>query len=180
MRMNFFSRRGARCLGRNAQGLRRVGVLVIIGVTGFAGFVPQGAAARDFTAGEIIVSQPWSRATPGSSKVAVGYLSIRNSGDTPDRLKSASTEVSEKTSAHTMAMNGDMMVMRPMEDGVLVPAHGTVSFEPGSNHLMLEGLRRPLKKGETFSGTLTFEKAGAVPVIFQVEAIGARAPSLPH
>ena len=156
----------------------QVSCFVAIGI-GLAGLVPQGAAARDFTAGKIVVSQPWSRATPSGSKVAVGYLTIRNSGNTPDRLTSASTEVSEKTSAHAMAMNGNTMEMRPMDDGVLVPAHGTVAFEPGSNHLMLEGLRRPLKKGETFSATLTFDKAGALPVVFQVEAIGARAPSLP-
>ena len=51
-----------------------------------------------------------------------------------------------------------------------------MTFEPASYHLMFEGLKRPLKEGETFSGTLTFEKAGTVSVTFDVKGLGASSP----
>ena len=147
------------------------------GIAALGGVLGQAAGARDFTAGPLVVEQPWSRATPGGAKVAIGYLVIRNNGDVPDRLTAATTEVSEKVSQHTMTMKDGVMIMRLAAGGVLVPAHGTVAFEPGSDHLMLEGLKRPLKQGESFSGTLTFANAGTLPVSFEVESIGARGPA---
>ena len=146
-------------------------------LVGLAGLLPEPALAEDFTLGPLTVSQPWSRATPGSAKVAVGYLTITNAGDAPDRLTAIGVDVAAQVSAHTMSMKGDTMVMRPITGGVLVPAHGTVSFKPGADHLMIEGLKHPLKQGERFAGTLTFEKAGALPVTFEVESIGAQAPA---
>jgi periplasmic copper chaperone A len=69
-----------------------------------------------------------------------------------------------------------MMQMRELTEGLAIPAQGSVTFEPASYHLMFEGLKRPLKEGETFSGTLTFEKAGTVSVTFDVKGLGASSP----
>ena len=157
--------------------VRGKAVATAAGVALLGGLVPQNAVSRDFTTGSITVAQPWSRATPGGSKVATGYLVIRNAGDTPDRLTAASTEVSGKVSPHTMTMKDGVAMMRPITEGVVIPAHGAVAFKPGSDHLMMEGLKRPLKKGESFPGTLTFEKAGTVPVTFDVEDVGAQGAS---
>jgi copper(I)-binding protein len=76
-------------------------------------------------------------------------------------------------------MSESNMQMREATEGLPVPANGSVALDPGSYHLMFKGLKRLLKKGETFSGTLTFEKAGRVDVTFEVEGLGATAPS-PH
>jgi periplasmic copper chaperone A len=134
------------------------------------------ALAAEFKAGDITVKTPWSRATPGGAKVAAGYLVIENSADTPDRLVSATTEIAGRTEIHQMSMTDGMMKMRHVTDGVTVPAHGSVALEPSSYHLMLLDLKRPLKEGETFAGTLTFEKAGTVDVTFEVKGLGAAAP----
>ena len=70
-----------------------------------------------------------------------------------------------------------MTKMRELTEGLPVPADGSGALEPNSYHLMFTDLKEPLKKGDEFSGTLTFEKAGNVDVTFEVEGIGAGSPT---
>ena len=135
------------------------------------------AFAQDMRAGAIEIIEPWSRATPGGAEVAAGYVTLKNTGDTPDRLVSASAEIAESTEIHEMSMANGVMRMRPLPEGVPVPAGAEVALKPGGSHLMLFGLKRPLRQGESFAGTLTFEHAGSVNVTFKVEGAGASAPS---
>ena len=72
-----------------------------------------------------------------------------------------------------------VMQMREVTEGLPVPANGSVALKPGSYHLMFMDLKRPLEEGEAYSGNLTFEKAGSVDVTFEVQGLGATAPS-PH
>lgn len=136
----------------------------------------EAAVAAEFKAGDISIEAPWSRATPGGAKVGAGYLTIKNAGASSDRLVSATADIAETTEIHQMSMTGGMMKMRQVTDGVAVPAGGTVALAPNAYHLMFLGLKEPLKEGETFSGTLTFEKAGSVAVNFTVRGVGAAAP----
>ena len=76
-----------------------------------------------------------------------------------------------------MAMNNGVMTMRPLPAGVPVPPGQTVAFAPGGYHLMLMGLKGPLKEGDRVKATLTFEKAGPVEVTINVEGIGAQHPA---
>jgi copper(I)-binding protein len=139
--------------------------------------VPGPALAETANSGDLTVEKAWSRATPEGAEVAAGYLTIVNHGDTPDRLVSVSTSVAGETEIHQMKMADGKMEMRPVPDGIEIPAKGTVVLEPMAYHLMLMGLKAPLQKGETFSGSLVFEHAGAVDVIFRVEGMGAMGPS---
>jgi copper(I)-binding protein len=132
--------------------------------------------AQEFKAGPIVVEQPWSRATPGGAQVAVGYLTIKNEGAAPDRLLSATADISGRAEIHLMSMGDGIMTMRQVTEGVPVPPGGAVALEPMGYHLMFMDLKRQLKAGEQFSGTLTFEKAGTLEVTFEVEAMGATAP----
>lgn len=127
-------------------------------------------------AGDLVIDTPWSRATPGGAKVGGGYLRITNTGAAPDRLVGASFAVAGRTEVHEMAVRDGVMTMRPLNDGVVIPAGGSVEFAPGGYHLMLLDLKAPITAGTPLSGTLTFEKAGKVEVPFQVRAVGAPAP----
>jgi copper(I)-binding protein len=138
-------------------------------------FALQSAFAHD--AGAIRVEQPWARATPPGAKVAGAFAVIENSGSTPDRLVSATAAIAGRVEIHEMAVTDGVMTMRPLPDGLPVPADGSVELKPGSYHLMLMELAGPLKEGEHVAGTLTFEKAGTVPVEFVVAPIGAKAPA---
>jgi periplasmic copper chaperone A len=139
-----------------------------------------GAAAEDATAEPISIKDAWSRATPEGANVGVGYLTITNDGDAPDRLVSADADFAGQAEIHQMTMNNDVMQMRPVPDGVTIPAKGSVVFSPASYHLMFMGLKGPLKQGDAVTGSLTFEHAGKVNVTFQVEAMGASAPEAHH
>jgi periplasmic copper chaperone A len=124
----------------------------------------------------IVMTQAWSRATPGGSKVAGGYLTIENKGPALDKLLSASTEAAKKIDIHEMAVTDGVMTMRPVEGGLPIEAGKTVKFAPGGLHLMIVGLVAPLVQGEKVPVTLKFEKAGEITVSFDVRAMGAPAP----
>lgn len=148
-----------------------------LGITGFLLMLlfalAQPLYAHGFKAGSIKIEHPWSRATPEGAKVAAGYVTFKNEGTEADRLVSATADIAGKVEIHEMAVNAEgVMTMRPVTGGVEIPAGETVELKPGSFHIMFMDLRgRPLE-GETFNGSLTFEKAGSVDVEFAVEAMG--------
>jgi hypothetical protein len=135
-----------------------------------------GAVAQDFQAGSLKIWHPWSRATPNGAKVAGGYLTVTNTGSEPDTLTGGTFDEAGGVELHSMSMEGGVMKMGPVDGGLVIKPGETVALKPGGYHLMFTGLKDPLKKGETVKGTLTFAKAGSVPVAFSVESLAAKAP----
>jgi copper(I)-binding protein len=125
----------------------------------------------------IVIDKPFSRATPGGSQVGIGYMSITNKGAAADRLVSASSPAAEKVQIHEMTMQNGVMKMRELPNGLPIEAGKTVSLAPGGNHLMLMGLKAPLKQGDKIPLTLNFEKTGKIDVMLDVQGIGAQQPS---
>lgn len=134
------------------------------------------AHAEDEEARSIVVTQAWSRATPGGAKVAGGYLTIENRGAAADKLLSASTGVAKKIEIHEMAVTNGVMTMRPVEGGLPIESGRTLKFAPGGLHLMIVGLAAPLVQDDKITISLKFEKAGEIAVSFEVRAMGAPAP----
>ena len=134
------------------------------------------ANADEVKAGDLVISQAWSRATPGGAKVAGGFLTIENKGTAPDRLVSVSADIAGKSEIHEMAMDNGVMKMRPLHKGLVIDPGKTVKLAPGGNHLMLQDLKGPFKQGDKVPVTLTFEKAGKVEVSLDVQGVGAQAP----
>ena len=134
------------------------------------------AFAADVKAGDLVITQPWSRATPGGAKTGAGYLTIENKGSAPDRLVAVSGDVAGRIEVHEMAVNNGVMTMRPLEKGLVIEPGKTVALAPGGYHLMLMELKSPLKQGDKLPVTLEFEKAGKVAVTFEVQAVGAKGP----
>jgi copper(I)-binding protein len=140
----------------------------------FALVISAGPAfAADFSVGALKIHDPWSRATPKGAPVGGGYLTITNSGTTPDRLIGGSTAVSKGFEIHEMTMDKGVMKMRMMPNGLEIKPGETVTFKPSGYHLMFTGLKSQLTKGEHVDATLKFEKAGEVKVQFDVAGIGA-------
>jgi copper(I)-binding protein len=134
------------------------------------------ACAEEVKAGELVITQAWSRATPGGAKVAGGYLTIENKGAAPDRLIGGSVDIAAKVEVHEMAMKNGVMTMRPLDTGLTIEPGKTVKLAPGGIHLMMLDLKNPLKKGEKLPVTLEFEKAGKVTVSFDIQGVGAPGP----
>jgi copper(I)-binding protein len=135
------------------------------------------ARAEDVKAGDLVISQAWTRATPGGAKTGGGFLTIENKGTAPDKLIGASADGAGKIEVHEMTMNNGVMTMRPVEGGLAVDPGKTVKLAPGGYHLMMMDLKNPLKKGDKMPLTLEFEKAGKVAVTLDVQGVGAAAPA---
>ncbi|WP_332688542.1 copper chaperone PCu(A)C [Devosia sp.] len=130
--------------------------------------------------GPINISLPFTRATLPNAPVGGGFLTIENTGTQADRLISAASTVADKTQIHAMAMEGDVMKMGELTDGLEIPAGETVVLAPGRLHIMFMGLNQAFVEGENITVTLTFEKAGSVEVLLPVEASAADAPTTEH
>jgi len=117
----------------------------------------------------------WARGTAGSSVNAAVFMTITSQN--PDRLIAASTPVATKTDLMTIEGGSSATEMAYLKT-IDIPANKPVSLNPGGLHVWLAGLKRPLKAGEAFPLTLTFEKAGRREVTVSVQKPGA-APPMP-
>jgi copper(I)-binding protein len=116
------------------------------------------------------VQNAWARATPPTATTGAAYFMLKGGGG-GDRLLAASAPVSEKAELHTHIMEGGVAKMREVP-AIEVPANGMVAFKPGGYHVMLIGLKAPLKEGQTFPLTLTFEKQGKITIDVSVKGMG--------
>jgi copper(I)-binding protein len=142
-----------------------------------ANFIATPLRADEVKAGDLVITQAWSRATPGGAKIGGGYLTIENKGSAPDRLIGGSADIAGKVEVHEMTMNNGVMTMRPLDKGLTIEPGKTVKLAPGGYHLMMFDLKAPLKQGDKLPVTLEFEKAGKVTVSLEVQGVGAQAPA---
>jgi copper(I)-binding protein len=157
--------------------IRCAGLLALLTVL-IAWAAPAGrAAAEDYGIGALRVGNPWMRVTPKGASVAGGYMSITNGGTAPDRLIGGTSEIAGRFEVHSMVMEQGVAKMRPVQGGLEIKPGETVELRPGSLHIMLMGLKRPLEKGQKVKGTLEFERAGKLEIEYAVEALGAAAPA---
>ena len=130
---------------------------------------------------QVVVSGAWVRGTVEGQTSTVAYMRLKS--DAAARLVSVSTPLAARCAVHQMTMDGNLMRMHAV-DSLQIPAGGTVELAPGQQHLMLEGLKRELKEGESVALTLQFvDASGArqtVQVQAPVQALGARAPGAMH
>jgi len=120
------------------------------------------------------VSQPWARATPGHGTTGAVYLTLIAHG-TADTLTDISTPAAEMAMLHETRMENGVAKM-VMLDGVALPQHVPVTFKPGAMHIMLTGLKQPLKAGGSLTLTLSFTHAAPVTVSVPVLAAGSAGP----
>ena len=98
-------------------------------------------------------------------------MTISNRSRNADRLVSATSPAAQKVEIHSMTMDGGIMRMRPVPDGLPVTAGGKLELKPGGFHIMLIGLKAPLALGSSVPLTLRFAKAGTVTVQLKVERV---------
>jgi periplasmic copper chaperone A len=128
--------------------------------------VPSLVQAHEVKAGNLELIHPHIRASMGQSPTTAGYLTILNHGKTADRLVSVSCRCAASVSVHEMKMTGSMASMK-MVPSVEIPAGGKVTLAPGGLHLMVMGLKAPIKAGDRVEMVLTFKGAGAVNTPFE-------------
>jgi periplasmic copper chaperone A len=122
--------------------------------------------------GALKITGVWAKAMLPGQPVGGGYLTVENTGAEADRLVSVTSAASPDVEVHEMKMQGDVMKMRQLTDGLEIPAGGTVELKPGGFHLMFMSVPEPFKEGGMVKVKLKFEKAGEVEVTLPVEAAG--------
>ena len=128
--------------------------------------VTLGAAAHGASVGDIAIGHPYATPSiPGTSNGAAYLASIENKGAVADRLVRASTPAAARVELHTMAVDAQGVMRMREVDGIALAPKAKVQMKPGSGlHLMLVGLKEPLKEDASFPMTLEFERAGKIEV----------------
>ena len=132
-------------------------------------------------AGGITVDNVWGRfSAPGMSMSGV-FMDVSNQSKQADVLVGGSTAVAEKVELHNHINDNGVMRMREVPGGIAVAAGETVKLQPGGLHVMLMGLKKPLKVGDTFALTLKFKQAKPQTVTVTVQTGADKMPAaMPH
>jgi len=107
---------------------------------------------------DIQLGNAWARPTRGDAPAAV-YVAINNKGEADDRLTGAFTDHAAMAMVHQSELADGVATMR-MAGEINIPAGSRIEMVPGGTHVMLEGLRAPLKTGDSFELVLKFQKSG--------------------
>lgn len=128
------------------------------------------ADAHDYRVGALRIVHPYATPSlPGLDAAAV-YLAVENKAVQGDRLLHATCDVARDTSLHRMAIEDGVMRTRRV-DGIELPARATTHLAPGEgHHVMLEGLKAPLREGDRFVLDLRFLHAGSTRISVWVQA----------
>ena len=109
----------------------------------------------------LMIEDAFAIASSGHGKNSSAYLSIHNHSPNNDYLIDAKTNVAAITSIHNHINDKGIMKMRAVKQ-IAIPANGSIKLQPGGFHIMLMGLKKPLREGDKFDLTLIFKKAGTV------------------
>lgn len=160
--------------------ITRLALMTVLLVAALAGCgAPQGPSiqvtdvwARPAMAGGGMESGGTSEGGMGQDMAAAGtgavFMQLANEGREADRLVGGQTEVAEVVEIHETRMEGDVMKMQMLADGLEIPPQSTVRLEPGGYHVMLIGMKQNLEPGDRFNVELQFEKSGTVHVQAEV------------
>ena len=155
---------------QKASRMRSRLVLLVVLVAG-------GAQAATYTAGPMSAAEPWSRPAAAGTTGA-GFLKLANGGPAAETLVSVKSPVAASVEVHRSSLAGSVSKMERVER-LAVPARGEVVLSPGGYHLMLKGLKAPLKAGQKFPATLTFASGRTLALAFTVSD-GMGPPSEGH
>lgn len=151
------------------QFILRRGLLAITFVMA-SGFITIASAA------DMVVSDVWSRASIGTKRPGVVYMTIHNSGQNTETLIGLHTDRAMMSEIHQSSTN-DQGVSSMLPAGKIEIAAGeTIALEPGGLHAMLMHLTRPMIEGERFFLTLSFADGDEVTIEVPILGFSARGP----
>ncbi|HEX7644238.1 MAG TPA: copper chaperone PCu(A)C [Burkholderiaceae bacterium] len=128
------------------------------------------ATASSAAPSAIVIDRAHARATVPGQTTGAAYVDIENRGKADDKLLKISSPVAQSAEVHSMTMDGTIMRMREVGQIDLKPA-AKVTMAPNEGmHIMLIGLKQPLRPGQKIPLSLRFEKAGKIDVEAIVDA----------
>ena len=140
--------------------LALIALLSLVAISSHAMTTDSGTT--DSGTSDIMISDLTIRATTSQAGATAAYATIHNHGSDDDRLVGITVSFSKKAEIHEMKLDGNVMKMREIEGGLILPAGKMVTLEKGGNHLMFMGLTEQIKLSESYEITFEFEKADAI------------------
>lgn len=123
-------------------------------------------AAAPAVLAQVSVKEPWIRGTVAPQTATGAFMQLTAERDT--RLVAARSPIAAEVEIHEMRMENNVMRMRRI-DSVDLPAGKQVDLKPGGFHLMLNGLKAPLREGERVPVSLVFEGGGQAAQTMTIE-----------
>ena len=111
---------------------------------------------------QLVIENPWIKESPLNHPVTGAYLTISNLGKVQDVLINVSADFAMKSEIHEMKMEGDVMNMISLENGLIIPAGGKIHLKPGGYHLMFIRLKQKMTAMDVHKITLTFKNSGPI------------------
>ena len=136
-------------------------VVVILGI--LLTEIPSAYAEKN-TFKTLVIQNVWIKDNPFNHLITAGYLTIHNTSNSDTKLIAVSSSVAERIEVHQMSMDNDIMKMRPLKDGLIIPANSITYLKPGDFHLMFFGLKKEINPMETHLIELTFQNLGTIAV----------------
>ncbi|MBN7821527.1 copper chaperone PCu(A)C [Bowmanella yangjiangensis] len=129
------------------------------------------AFTHSYANSKLSIDHPWARPTLAVTGTGAVYMNIDNPSEHEERLMTATVadSLAETVQIHQTLIQDDMALMREAREGLIIPAKGNLHLSPGGAHIMLIGLKTPLKEGDTFPLTLHFAHSGQLEVQVKVE-----------
>ena len=131
-------------------------------------------------AANVTVSEQVARAVPAVQTNSAAFLTVKNNDNKEVTLVSADSDIAARVELHGHEMKGDMMRMFKLEHGIKIPAGAEAKLQSGGNHVMLMGLKKPLKEGEKVNITLHFSDGDAIDVKVPVKDLRHQKKDMAH
>lgn len=97
----------------------------------------------------LVVSDQWVKAVPADEHMSALFGVLTNNSDQEIRVVSGSTAVAGMVEMHETVDQGGETVMKEKAGGFAIPANGSLTLDPGGDHIMLMDLKQGIKAGET-------------------------------
>ena len=121
----------------------------------------------------LILSDFWIKKVVANNDITAGYIKIENKNHKNERLISVESNFSKRTELHYMNIKNDIMIMKHLEDGVLIKSKSKINLKPRSFHIMFIDLTKSFNKTSYQKVKFNFENAGSIiinmPIINKVK-----------
>ncbi len=141
-------------------------VLAVVGITAVSWALGFSAVAL------VQIENPWARASLKLKGSAAVFMTLTDISGQGDMLVAASSPVATTTELHIHKTVNGVMQMRPVS-ALSIPAGGSITLQPGAEHVMLIGLRIPLREGEAIPLQLVFTHSNIVETTVQIRGVGS-------
>ena len=126
---------------------------------------------------DVVIEDAWSRASIGTRRPGVAYMTLRNTGAEPVVLSGLRTDLAMMPMIHATTTDAQGVTRMSHMEAVEIPAGETVALEPGGLHVMLMDLQRPMVEGESYTLSVIFADGTETTVDVPILGMAARGPS---